>query len=85
MKWIENNTKIEFFMKTKIEKVFNFENFEIRIKIIDNEIWLVGWDICNVINIKKPESSLKLLHKEDTLKLGSLSPQKPVQQTYVML
>lgn len=51
-------------------KVFNFENSEVRTRIINNEPWFCLKDVCEILEIKNPTDVSKRLFKEELTRLN---------------
>lgn len=63
-------------------KTFNFENNNVRTLTIDDKIWFVAKDICNVLEIGNPSQALSRLDNDERntiiLNEGIGNPEKSV-------
>ena len=44
-------------------QIFNFENNEVRTMVIDDKIWFVGKDICDVLGYAKSRNAISSLKR----------------------
>lgn len=52
-------------------KIFNFENQDVRMQVINDEPWFVGKDICDVLGYVKSRNAISMhVHEDDALKQG---------------
>ncbi len=66
---------------------FAFEEQLVRIVMRDDEPWFVGIDVCRVLGLKKPHSSLKLLDEDErgSHTMGVTSSENGVRNTQEMI
>lgn len=56
-------------MKNQIEKVFNYENIQVRTVIENGEVWFVGKDVCDVLEISNYRKALQRLEEDERVSL----------------
>ncbi len=56
-------------MQNNIQK-FDFQNNDVRIVEVNNELWFVAMDVCKILEIKNPTMSLKSLDEDELTKLN---------------
>ena len=56
-------------MQNNIQK-FAFQNNDVRIVEVNNELWFVAMDVCKILEIKNPTMSLKSLDEDELTKLN---------------
>lgn len=59
----------------QLQQVFNYHSHNVRTVIMDNEIWFIAKDVCEVLEIKNTSDALKRLDEDEVTRfnLGGLS------------